>query len=210
MIAIQSTDLDDFFVFAVERTGALDQMEEGAAVRYRADASLAGRIFEHVLVDIGFDPPSGAWTPDELEGPDLLAFADIPPVRIRTLPIELHIAEKVHAYTRNYGVTGRQSSRVKDLVDLALIATESLIDATKLTAALLDTFVRRSQQALPAALPPPPDDWRTPYRRLASGIGLDPDMSSGHQLAAQFLDPVLAGSLTKGHWAPSRARWDVS
>ena len=36
---------------------------------------------------------------------------------------EVQIAEKVHAYTRGYGQSGIASTRVKDLVDLALIAS---------------------------------------------------------------------------------------
>jgi hypothetical protein len=30
---------------------------------------------------------------------DVLAFAGIPPPRLRLYPIEMHIAEKLHAYT---------------------------------------------------------------------------------------------------------------
>jgi hypothetical protein len=36
-----------------------------------------------------------------------------------TLPLELQIAEKVHAYTRTYG-TDASSTRVKDLIDMVL------------------------------------------------------------------------------------------
>lgn len=40
-------------------------------------------------------------------------------VEVPALPIEQHIAEKVHAYTRRYG-RGNSSTRVKDLIDLAV------------------------------------------------------------------------------------------
>jgi hypothetical protein len=36
---------------------------------------------------------------------------------VPALAVELHLAEKLHAYSRVYG-TGVQSSRVKDLVDM--------------------------------------------------------------------------------------------
>ena len=41
--AAAGLDLDDWFVFAVARTGALDQLADGAAVRYQVTATLAGR-----------------------------------------------------------------------------------------------------------------------------------------------------------------------
>jgi hypothetical protein len=50
-------------------------------------------------------------------GPDLLAFADIEPVLAPSFPLELQIAVKVHAYTRDCGQSGNASTRVKDLVD---------------------------------------------------------------------------------------------
>ena len=65
------------------------------------------------MVDIGFSDPLG-WKPETIRAPDLLAFADIEPIEVPVLPLEQHIAEKVHAYTRTYG-QGHKSSRAKDL-----------------------------------------------------------------------------------------------
>jgi hypothetical protein len=65
LLAAQAVDLGDYFVFTVERSEELDDVLEGAAVRYRVTASLAGRRFEQVVVDVGFgDPlpaPPSAW-----------------------------------------------------------------------------------------------------------------------------------------------------
>ena len=122
LLATGELDLGDHFSFTIERTAKLDQLVEGSAVRYHVRADLAGRLFEEFLLDVGFDFPTG-WEPETLHGPDLLAFADIEPVEAPSLPLELQIAEKVHAYTRGYGQSGIASTRVKDLVDLALIAS---------------------------------------------------------------------------------------
>lgn len=54
MIATQSVDLHDHFSFTIERTARLEQLVDGSAVRYRATASLAGRLFDQVPVDVGF------------------------------------------------------------------------------------------------------------------------------------------------------------
>ncbi len=122
LLATGELDLGDHFSFVIERTAKLDQLVEGPAVRYHVRADLAGRLFEEFLLDVGFDFPTG-WVPETLRGPDLLSFADIDRVEAPSLPLELQIAEKVHAYTRGYGQSGMASTRVKDLVDLALIAT---------------------------------------------------------------------------------------
>lgn len=67
-------------------------------------ATLAGRPFERVTVDVGF---AGLPAPDSLRGPDLLVLADIAPLTIPALPLTRHIAEKLHAYTATTVTTGR-------------------------------------------------------------------------------------------------------
>jgi hypothetical protein len=158
MVAAQSTDLGDYFQFAIQRTEALDNQLEGAAVRYRVDASLAGRHFEYVVVDIGFGDPFTR-TPDLLSGTGLLEFADVHSPQVPTIPLTQHVAEKVHAYTRTNGQVGRPSTRVKDLVDLVLICKYERFMAAELWRALKTTFGTREAHSLPQTLPLPPADW---------------------------------------------------
>lgn len=206
LLAAQAADLDDFFGFVIERTGALDRLVDGAAVRFHVVAELAGRTFDEFVLDVGFDPPAGV-EPDRLRGPDLLAFAGIEPVVVRALPLEFGVAEKFHAYTRVYGDRTVASTRVKDLVDLVLIATEAALDGRRLRAALEVTFDRRATHPLPARLPRPPADWRVPFGRMARDIGLAPDLGAGHELAASLVDPVLAGEVVAGTWDPATRGW---
>jgi Nucleotidyl transferase AbiEii toxin, Type IV TA system len=58
-----------------------------------------------------------------------LDFADAHPVEIPVLRLEQHLAEKTHAYTRRYGPAAIPSSRVKDLVDIALVAATLELEA---------------------------------------------------------------------------------
>jgi hypothetical protein len=207
LIAAQALDLGDHFAFAIQRTGALDAALDGAAVRYHAVAALAGRVFEEVVVDVGFSDLPLA--PDRLAGSDLLAFAGIAPIVVPTVPLEQHIAEKVHAYTRTYA-NQRASSRVKDLIDLALIRTFMAVEAGRLRRALAATFASRGAHGLPPTLPPPPPGWATPYRRLALEVGLDREVGRGHRLAAAFLDPILGGTLPDdARWDPAHGRWQL-
>jgi hypothetical protein len=203
--AAQALALDDFFTFAAVRTDALDDTDDFRAIRFHVTAELAGRVFDQFVVDVGFADSISA-TPDEIETSDLLSFAEIEPIRVPALPLPQHIAEKVHAYTRKYGASGRESTRPKDLVDILLIAGSEPLDAASLRDALELTFGQRGQQPLPSSLPPPPTSWADPYRRLASEVEVEPALDKAFALAAEFLDPILAGR-SAGAWDPRRRTW---
>lgn len=202
--AAQRTDLGDHFVFIIERSREADEEDAPGGERYRALAELAGRPFETVLVDVGFSDPQ-LWAPEPVRGPDLLAFAGIEPCDPPTLPLEQHVAEKVHAYTRTYG-GGRRSSRVKDLADLVLLRTLAPLDARRIRLALQRTFEVRGTHPLPRTLPRPPESWRTPYRRLASDTGIEQDLIEAFTRVARLIDPVLSGEDIES-WDPEDARW---
>jgi len=207
MVAAQSTDLGDYFQFAVQRTEALDNQLEGVAVRYRVDASLAGRRFEYVVVDVGFGAPFPR-EPDLLSGTGLLEFAKVQSPLVPTIPLTQHVAEKVHAYTRSYGQAGRPSTRVKDLVDLVLICTHEAFEAAALWRALETAFGARDTHALPQTLPAPPADWRVPYAKLARDVSIDHDVVDGHHLVSKFLDPVLSQVVPdESIWDPDSTKW---
>lgn len=207
LLAAQAVNLGDYFTFAIERTGRLDAALEGAAVRYHVAAALDGRPFEDVIVDIGF-ADSLTTVPEVLRGPDLLRFAAIDPIAVPAVPIEQHVAEKVHAYTRMYA-GDRRSSRVKDLIDLVLIRSAIAFEADRIQGALRATFAQRGTHPLPAALPLPPADWGPAYRRLAREVGIDPDLRTGFAVTATFLDPILAGTVSdRARWEPLHGAWE--
>lgn len=203
--AAQELALDDFFTFVVHRTDALDNADDFRAIRFHVTAELAGRVFDQFVVDVGF-AESVSWTPDTIETSDLLAFADIESVLVPALPLPQHIAEKVHAYTRKYGPSERESTRPKDLVDILLIAEREALDAASLRGALETTFGGRGLQPLPSRLPAPPVSWREQYRRLATEVDVEPDLDEAFAAAAAFLDPILVGR-GNGRWEPGERSW---
>lgn len=93
----------------------------------------------------------------QYEGLRFRGFAGIAPPALRLYPIETHIAEKLHAYTMP---RTRPNSRVKDLPDLALLATAQPIDAKRLQMALDQTFAFRNTHPLPASVPAPLEAWQ--------------------------------------------------
>jgi hypothetical protein len=182
-----AADLDDYFEIEIgERERPVVEVETyrfNIAVKY-AD----GRIFEHLKLDVGF---ADLWLghPVNIEIPSLLDFAGITPITVRVIPAEQHLAEKIHAYSKSYG--SYPSSRVKNLVDIALLLNES-IDREELRTMLQTTFETRRTHAVPAALPPPPPEWRVPYARLADGLPVPRDLDASYVFAKDQLTPLLA------------------
>lgn len=177
----------------------------GGSHRFRVSASLAGRPFETFLLDVGLRTDD-ALTTETLRTEAILDFAGIQPVEVDAIPLALQVAEKLHAYTRTYEGQ-RTSTRTKDLVDLALIAELSSLEATTLRREIEAIFALRKTHASPKALPSPPADWATPYHRLAEEVGAPSDLEAGHRAAAALLDPLLAGEISSGKWDPTERHW---
>lgn len=204
LIEAAACDLGDFFVFAVERGGESPE-RFGGALRFHVTVSLAGRPFEAFVIDVALDDSPDSAT-DSVTTPDLLGFAGIEPVVVPAVSLATHLAEKLHAYTRTYE-GGRVSSRVKDLIDLVLIARLFELDGAGVRSALDDVFATRASHAIPPSLPAPPAEWRTPYRHLAATLGLDGDLAAGYRAAATLVDPVLGGDVLPATWHPHARAW---
>ena len=101
----------------------------------------------------------------------------------------------------------RPNSRVKDLPDLALLASAQAIDAKRLRAALEQTFTFRKTHALPVSVPTPLPAWTKPYAAMAREDGLAWSTLDGVTKAAKvFLDPVL-GEPLDAIWEPATWTW---
>lgn len=196
--------LDDLFEFSVERSRMDDDLL-GGGQRWTLTARLAGRDFERMAIDIGF-ATTPVLEPETVTSSHLLDFADVEALRVPALAIEQHVAEKLHAYTRTYA-SDKPSSRVKDLVDLVVIAYTTTIDAEKLERATGAIFERRATDPVPAAVPAPPVDWAPGWRRLVADLPVEGDVRAGYSAAAAFLDPVLARNVTSGRWDPDARDW---
>jgi hypothetical protein len=205
LLAATELDIGDYFTFTIARD-ATPPTDEDIAVRYHVRAELGGKTFEAIVLDIGFGDPFPT-TPEILSSPTFLGFAGLPPLTVPALPIELHVAQKLHAYTRTYS-SGRSTSRVKDLIDLILICGTHSFAAHTIKDGLESTFQSRGTHILPNSVPSPPGNWATPFRKLAIEVGLDPDVETGHKIAATFLNPILAGAVEPHQiWNPERGNW---
>jgi len=202
-------DLGDFMQFEVQPDAHEPEiLGEGmrySGHRFAAECKLAGNLYGRRFgVDIGFgDPIVG--DADQVTGSRLLDFAGIPPAQVRLYPIVSHIAEKLHAYSLP---RSRPNSRIKDLPDLALLASVGKIEAELLRTALVTTFDFRATHPLPRDLPQAPTHWLEPYAVMAQSDQLIwKSLSSVHEAVRAFLEPLLAVPTMQGVWDPTVWRW---
>jgi hypothetical protein len=183
-----SIDLQDAFEFIIgAATRDLDAAPYGGT-RFPVEAQMAGRRFANFHLDVSAGDVLRE--PFEiLEGQDWLGFAGIAKAKPPAISREEQFAEKLHAYTLPR--TGRPNSRVKDLVDMILLADSGTMDLMRLGESLEATFRRRGTHELPGSLPPPQKEWAAPFSALAVECGLDQDMGGHHRRLADFLAGIL-------------------
>ncbi len=196
--------LGDFMAFEIRPDEEHPEIQNDGmqyeGLRFRAACRLAGKPYGDPFgVDVAFGDPMIA-EPEVLIADDVLGFAGIAPPSFRLYPIATHVAEKLHAYTMP---RARPNTRVKDLPDIALLATVAALDSRLLRAALEQTFGFRKTHALPTALPEPLAAWVAPYASMAIADQLPwTTLADVTSAARSFLEPVLAGGLERV-WDPA-------
>jgi hypothetical protein len=203
-------DLGDFLTYEIRPAkDTPDVTGDGVLYggkRFRVEGKLAGKIYGAAFgLDIVFGGQVlGETTP--FQGEDYLGFAGIAPPMLQLLPVETHIAEKLHAYTLP---RTSPNSRVRDLPDLALLATApGPLNGRRVADAIDQTFRARGTHDPPTAVPEAPSRWLTEYANLASEQRLRWKTLEEVLAATRgFLDPVLRRE-DCGTWR--RELWDWS
>ena len=106
------------------------------------------------------------------------------------IPREQQFAEKIHAYSLPRTTP---NSRVKDLVDMALLVGDGELDHRRTREALHLTFERRGTHPLPTILDVPPPDWQIPFQALAEECRLSPDIAAAFERVRKFFERVQTG-----------------
>ncbi len=169
-----NSSLGDWFEYTI---GApvldLDAAPYGGA-RFPVNSWMDGRIFARFHLDAGIGDV--IIRPIEIiEGRDWLGFAGITPAQVQTISREQQLAEKLHAYTLP---RSSANSRVKDLVDLALLIGSGGLSLARVSDVVDITFKRRRTHELPTALLAPPRDWQGRFLALADECQLKGDMDT--------------------------------
>ncbi len=172
--------------------------------RFRAEARLAGKIYGSPFgIDIAFAEPL-VGKPEIVSGDAFLDFIGVEALTYRVYPVETHIAEKFHAYTMP---RRSPNSRVKDLPDIALLATSGPLDAAKIRSAIEQTFNHRATHAIPQTMPDPASGWKPVYERIARADDLPwKTIEDLVDFVRRFIDPLLGGAT--GSWNPQSWTWE--
>lgn len=136
--------------------------------RVVVEVLVARSPFETVTIDVV------TRASEPVQGVDAVAVRPVlggEPFAVRSVDLPRHAAEKLHAYARIYAHE-RPSSRVKDLVDLALLVEQRLLKPDAFARAVQAVFAERDDALPPRDLPDPPGDWRAPLAAMAVEIGL--------------------------------------
>ncbi len=182
-----SENLPDFFEYQVKAPQFSLTGPPYGGFRFPIEARVAFRVFEKFHLDVGIGDI--CFEPFELlKGKGYLNSYGIPAPTYLVISAEQQFAEKIHAYTlpREHGY----NSRVKDLVDMALLIQFHHLNPEKLKDALKLTFVRRKSHPLPTTLSHPPKEWKSAFDALASECNLKGDMSIIFRSVADFYEKL--------------------
>jgi Nucleotidyl transferase AbiEii toxin, Type IV TA system len=125
---------------------------------------------------------------DYLDAQIDLSFAGLEALRFPSYPLRDHFAEKLHAYTRPRD----RRTRVKDLVDLALLLELDVPRDALLRSTIEGVFRSYATHSFSQPLPLPPEEWLESFRGLALEIGLHPeDALAWHTRIETFVSAVL-------------------
>lgn len=198
--AAADRDIGDHFRFEVTKTTALQERAKGR--RLHLSAYLGGLYATfHVDVVVG-SAMSGQ--PDTVPPLTPLHVEGLVRPPYRAFPLPDHCADKLCAVIGTHEQAGSTyvSSRVKDLVDLALIARSQPIDGPALRAAILTGTTHRGLPMPIAFAVPDRNAWRGGFDKMIAGAPADAlNFDDAVKLVKQFLDPVLAGPITD-RWIP--------
>jgi hypothetical protein len=206
--ALGQLDLGDWLSFIIEPDATMPDITGQGMVydgfRFRAEARLAGKLYGDPFgVDVGFADVMTI-EPDVADGSSFFEFAGVEPATFRLYPRHAHIAEKLHAYTMP---RERPNTRVKDLPDIALLASVGPIDAADLRRGIQATFDFRGTHPVPSFVPAPMVQWSPIYERMAADDELPwRSLAEVHGAASAFLNPVLIGEA--GKWSPAIWTWE--
>ena len=202
-------DLRDHFDFDVTRVAPLQEEAKGTRVHVNARLGPTSFAAFHIDVVVGTVMTG---TPDVVAPLTPLEIEGLARPHYRVFPVADHLADKLCAIIGTYTRDGHpaSSSRVKDLVDIAIIATTQTINATALCIAVVANAALRKLELPERFAVPDPVGWAVRYPRVAAEApGPVASYDTAVNLASQIFDPILDATAI-GAWDPSVQAWTLS
>ncbi len=215
LVDLVAVDLGDHLTFRLIRsmpTGLGDNQPGVTTRRY---------IF--ACIDIDHDSQVDTMTVDVVVGPPPVGTPEVvePANRLhlrrplithpyRLYPVADQIADKVFATMDTNYPGGKRSSRVKDLIDLVILAHSQVLDLAQLRAAI-------AAKRLVSGIEPfehfdIPPDWKRTYSSTAKGVPFATPFTAetAGALVAAFVDPALTKSSNTAAWDPRILAWNAA
>lgn len=199
-------DLGDFFSFDVAKIVPLQEEVKGSRVHVAARLGPKPFAVFHIDAVVG---TSMSGEPDLVAPLTPLSITGLVRPLYRTFPLADHLADKLCAITSTHlsGERVRASTRIKDLVDIALIAATQHIAASALRTAIIVNTAHRGLPIPETFAVPDEAAWRRGYPKVASDApGPAPSFEQAVELASSLFNPILAGA-NDGRWDPGAGRW---
>jgi hypothetical protein len=212
LITLAAIDLGDHFEFFAEVDKIREERPDRGGAQL-ATIKVTGYVGQRQLFEFTVDAVVGTVItaePDCRPPEPIVTIPGLEPPSFRLYPIVDHVADKLCATFERFGNAGGQSTRVRDLVDLVVIARTESMDARALRGAI---EAERLHRELPLITEyRTPDTWRSRYPKVSRGVAdcADcPRIEDAVALVKRFLDPVLSGQLAEGAWHPDRLVWSA-
>ncbi|MBT0770179.1 nucleotidyl transferase AbiEii/AbiGii toxin family protein [Kineosporia sp. J2-2] len=213
LVELAALDLGDHLTFQLIRSSptGLGDNQPGVETRRYVFACLDadyGTQIDTVTVDVVVGPPPVA-TPEIVEPANRLRLRrPLVTHPYRLYPVADQIADKVCATMDSSYPGGRRSSRVKDLVDLVVLARTQHVELAELRRAI--DAKRRLSNIEPFHHFDVPDEWASTYPATARGVPIAAEYSvrTATALVASLIDPALAASPGTGAWNPRVTAWE--
>lgn len=199
-----SVGLGDFCRF--ELTRREDRMDENGysrLLKLRFSTFVGAEEKDPVLIDLSLDcAPTG--TPVVADPVGRVALEGVESSPYVLYPVCDQLADKLCA-TMEVQLGGYPSSRMKDLVDIVLMARTQELAWRDLRIAVVVECARRGM-AVPGRFEAP-EFWRSGFVRFARRQGVDVTFDEACEVAGTLFDPVL-GDIACGTWHSECLRWD--
>lgn len=205
---LAAIDLHDHFVFAFDSATAILQADnqpyqDGYRVVFttRLGVKTLNPIHVDLVANQGTMPKADVMTPA-----NRLPLDKLTTYPYRLYPITCQFADKVCAVVQK--INGRESSRIKDLVDLAIIAVTQRFEATELEEALSSESARR-QLSYPIDFAIPRSWTAMQLSNTARGTAVKGmTVEQSQALIRELLDGLYTRDITrKLEWDPKNRSW---
>lgn len=191
LIDTLGADAGDELRFTVSMAKSIaDDQAGNPGWRYSVEASMAGRPFANLVLDVVARAAEIEGGTEVVEIP--APVSNLSAAQMPTVGLAQHAAEKLHALSRRYG--SRPNTRVKDLVDLVLLDEAGLLDRARVAERFRVVCEARDGQWPPEPGIEIPAAWTAPYEELRADLGLGADLMAATRKAQELFEFATGGT----------------